>query len=212
MQSFTQLTGIAVPLDRANVDTDMIIPKQFLKSIKRSGFGPNLFDELRYLDEGQPDQDSTQRPVNPDFVLNYPRYQGAKILLARQNFGCGSSREHAPWALLDFGLSCVIAPSFADIFYNNCFKNGILPITLLDEQMDQLFEDAQGQLGFELTVDLEAGLITGGSAGDIAFTVDSFRRHCLLHGLDDIGLTLEKTSQIKRYEQKRQQQAPWLFV
>ena len=212
MQAFTQLSGIAVPLDRANVDTDMIIPKQFLKSIKRSGFGPNLFDELRYLDEGQPDQDSTQRPINPDFVLNYPRYQGAKILLARQNFGCGSSREHAPWALLDFGLSCVIAPSFADIFYNNCFKNGILPITLLDEQMDQLFEDAQGQLGFELTVDLEAGLITGGSAGDIAFTVDSFRRHCLLHGLDDIGLTLEKTSQIKRYEQKRQQQAPWLFV
>ena len=170
MQAFTQLTGIAVPLDRANVDTDMIIPKQFLKSIKRSGFGPNLFDELRYLDEGQPDQDSTQRPINHDFVLNYPRYQGAKILLARQNFGCGSSREHAPWALLDFGLSCVIAPSFADIFYNNCFKNGILPITLLDEQMDQLFEDAQGQLGFELTVDLEAGLITGGSAGDIAFT------------------------------------------
>ena len=212
MQAFTQLTGIAVPLDRANVDTDMIIPKQFLKSIKRSGFGPNLFDELRYLDEGQPDQDSTQRPINHDFVLNYPRYQGAKILLARQNFGCGSSREHAPWALLDFGVSCVIAPSFADIFYNNCFKNGILPITLLDEQMDQLFEDAQGQLGFELTVDLEAGLITGGSAGDIAFTVDSFRRHCLLNGLDDIGLTLEKTSQIKRYEQKRQQQAPWLFV
>ena len=212
MQAFTQLSGIAVPLDRANVDTDMIIPKQFLKSIKRSGFGPNLFDELRYLDEGQPDQDSTQRPINPDFVLNYPRYQGAKILLARQNFGCGSSREHAPWALLDFGLSCVIAPSFADIFYNNCFKNGILPITLLDEQMDQLFEDAQGQLGFELTVDLEMGLITGGSAGDIAFSVDSFRRHCLLHGLDDIGLTLEKTSQIKRYEQKRQQQAPWLFV
>ena len=212
MQAFTQLSGIAVPLDRANVDTDMIIPKQFLKSIKRSGFGPNLFDELRYLDEGQPDQDSTQRPINPDFVLNYPRYQGAKILLARQNFGCGSSREHAPWALLDFGVSCVIAPSFADIFYNNCFKNGILPITLLDEQMDQLFEDAQGQLGFELTVDLEAGLITGSSAGDIAFTVDSFRRHCLLHGLDDIGLTLEKTSQIKRYEQKRQQQAPWLFV
>ena len=212
MQAFTQLSGIAVPLDRANVDTDMIIPKQFLKSIKRSGFGPNLFDELRYLDEGQPDQDSTKRHINPDFVLNYPRYQGAKILLARQNFGCGSSREHAPWALLDFGVSCVIAPSFADIFYNNCFKNGILPITLLDEQMDQLFDDAQGQLGFELTVDLEVGLITGGSAGDIAFTVDSFRRHCLLHGLDDIGLTLEKTSQIKRYEQTRQQQAPWLFV
>ena len=212
MQAFTQLSGLAVPLDRANVDTDMIIPKQFLKSIKRSGFGPNLFDELRYLDEGQPDQDSTQRPINPDFVLNYPHYQGAKMLLARQNFGCGSSREHAPWALLDFGVSCVIAPSFADIFYNNCFKNGILPITLLDEQMDRLFEDAQGQLGFELTVDLEVGLITGGSAGDIAFTVDTFRRHCLLHGLDDIGLTLEKTRQIKRYEQKRKQQAPWLFI
>ena len=212
MQAFTQLSGLAVPLDRANVDTDMIIPKQFLKSIKRSGFGPNLFDELRYLDEGQPDQDSTQRPINPDFVLNFPRYKGAKILLARQNFGCGSSREHAPWALLDFGLSCVIAPSFADIFYNNCFKNGILPITLLDEQMDQLFEDAQGQIGFELTVDLEAGVITGSSAGDIAFSVDSFRRHCLLHGLDDIGLTLEKTSQIKQYEKKRQQQAPWLFT
>ncbi len=212
MQAFTQLSGLAVPLDRANVDTDMIIPKQFLKSIKRSGFGPNLFDELRYLDEGQPDQDSTQRPINPDFVLNFPRSKGAKILLARQNFGCGSSREHAPWALLDFGLSCVIAPSFADIFYNNCFKNGILPITLLDEQMDQLFEDAQGQVGFELTVDLEAGVITGSSAGDIAFSVDSFRRHCLLHGLDDIGLTLEKTSQIKQYEQKRQQQAPWLFT
>ena len=212
MQAFTQLSGLAVPLDRANVDTDMIIPKQFLKSIKRSGFGPNLFDELRYLDEGQPDQDSTQRPINPDFVLNFPRNKGAKILLARQNFGCGSSREHAPWALLDFGLSCVIAPSFADIFYNNCFKNGILPITLLDEQMDQLFEDAQGQVGFELTVDLEAGVITGSSAGDIAFSVDSFRRHCLLHGLDDIGLTLEKTSQIKQYEQKRQQQAPWLFT
>ena len=211
MQAFTQLRGLAVPLDRANVDTDMIIPKQFLKSIKRSGFGPNLFDELRYLDEGQPDQDSTQRPINPDFVLNFPRYKGAKILLARQNFGCGSSREHAPWALLDFGLSCVIAPSFADIFYNNCFKNGILPITLLDEQMDQLFEDAQGQVGFELTVDLEKGLITGSRAGDIAFSVDSFRRHCLLHGLDDIALTLEKTSHIKQYEQKRQQQAPWLF-
>jgi 3-isopropylmalate/(R)-2-methylmalate dehydratase small subunit len=211
MQAFTQLSGIAVPLDRANVDTDMIIPKQFLKSIKRSGFGPNLFDELRYLDEGQPDQDSTQRPINPDFVLNFPRYKGAKILLARQNFGCGSSREHAPWALLDFGLSCVIAPSFADIFYNNCFKNGILPITLLDEQMDQLFEDAQGQVGFELTVDLEKGLITGSRAGDIAFSVDSFRRHCLLHGLDDIALSLEKTSHIKQYEKKRQQQAPWLF-
>jgi 3-isopropylmalate/(R)-2-methylmalate dehydratase small subunit len=212
MQAFTQLTGIAAPLDRANVDTDMIIPKQFLKSIKRSGFGPNLFDQLRYLDEGQPDQDSSQRPINPDFVLNFPRYNGAKILLARGNFGCGSSREHAPWALLDFGISCVIAPSFADIFYNNCFKNGILPITLLDEQVDQLFEDTQAKEGFELTVDLEAGVISGSSTGDIAFSIDSFRRHCLLNGLDDIGLTLEHTDSIKRYEQKRRQQTPWLFA
>ena len=212
MQAFTQLTGITAPLDRANVDTDMIIPKQFLKSIKRSGFGPNLFDELRYLDEGQPDQDSSGRPINPDFVLNLPRYKGAKILLARGNFGCGSSREHAPWALLDFGFSCVIAPSFADIFYNNCFKNGILPITLLSEQLDQLFEDTQATSGFELTVDLEAGVIQGSSAGDITFNIDSFRRHCLLNGLDDIGLTLEQADNIKRYEQKRQQQAPWLFA
>jgi len=212
MQAFTQLTGIAAPLDRANVDTDMIIPKQFLKSIKRSGFGPNLFDQLRYLDEGQPDQDSSKRPINPDFVLNFPRYNGAKILLARGNFGCGSSREHAPWALLDFGISCVIAPSFADIFYNNCFKNGILPITLLDEQVDQLFEDTQAKEGFELTVDLEAGVISGSSTGDIAFSIDSFRRHCLLNGLDDIGLTLEHTDSIKRYEQKRRQQTPWLFA
>jgi 3-isopropylmalate/(R)-2-methylmalate dehydratase small subunit len=211
MQAFTQLTGITAPLDRANVDTDMIIPKQFLKSIKRSGFGPNLFDQLRYLDEGQPDQDSSKRPINPDFVLNLPRYNGAKILLARGNFGCGSSREHAPWALLDFGISCVIAPSFADIFYNNCFKNGILPITLLDEQVDQLFADTQAKEGFELTVDLEAGAIHGSSDGDITFSIDSFRRHCLLNGLDDIGLTLEHTDSIKRYEQKRQQQAPWLF-
>ena len=211
MQAFTQLTGITAPLDRANVDTDMIIPKQFLKSIKRSGFGPNLFDELRYLDEGQPDQDASKRPINPDFVLNFPRYKGAKILLAKDNFGCGSSREHAPWALLDFGISCVIAPSFADIFYNNCFKNGMLPITLLSEQVDQLFEDTQANKGFELTVDLETGVIRGSSAGDIDFSIDSFRRHCLLNGLDDIGLTLEQTSSIKRYEQKRQQQAPWLF-
>ena len=212
MQAFTQLTGLAVPLDRANVDTDMIIPKQFLKSIKRSGFGPNLFDELRYLDEGQPDQDSSQRPINPDFVLNFPRYKGAKILLARDNFGCGSSREHAPWALLDFGISCVIAPSFADIFYNNCFKNGILPIILMDEQVDQLFEDTLSKEGFELTVDLDAGVIRGSSAGDIEFNIDGFRRHCLLHGLDDIGLTLEQSGNIKKYEQKRQQQAPWLFT
>ncbi|MDC9720774.1 MAG: 3-isopropylmalate dehydratase small subunit [Gammaproteobacteria bacterium] len=211
MQAFTQLTGIVAPLDRVNVDTDMIIPKQFLKSIKRSGFGPNLFDELRYLDEGQPDQNSSQRPINPDFVLNFPRYKNTKILLARDNFGCGSSREHAPWALLDFGISCVIAPSFADIFYNNCFKNGILPITLMDEQVDQLFEDTEAKEGFQLTVDLAAEVIRGSSVGNIAFTIDSFRRHCLLNGLDDIGLTLEQASSIKSYEQQRQQQAPWLF-
>jgi 3-isopropylmalate/(R)-2-methylmalate dehydratase small subunit len=212
MQAFTQLTGIAAPLDRANVDTDMIIPKQFLKSIKRSGFGPNLFDELRYLDEGQPDQDSSNRPVNPDFVLNLPRYKGAKILLARDNFGCGSSREHAPWALLDYGFSCVIAPSFADIFYNNCFKNGILPITLLSEQVEQLFADTKANEGFQLTIDLEAGVIKGASTGDIGFNIDSFRRHCLLNGLDDIGLTLEQADSIKAYEQKAKQAAPWMFT
>ena len=211
MKKFKNLKSIPAHMPILNIDTDMIIPKQFLKSIKRSGFGPNLFDELRYLDEGQPDQDSSKRPINPDFVLNFPRYKGAKILLAKDNFGCGSSREHAPWALLDFGISCVIAPSFADIFYNNCFKNGMLPITLLSEQVDQLFEDTQANKGFELTVDLETGVIRGSSAGDIAFSIDSFRRHCLLNGLDDIGLTLEQTSSIKRYEQKRQQQAPWLF-
>ena len=211
MQAFTQLTGVVAPLDRANVDTDMIIPKQFLKSIKRSGFGPNLFDELRYLDEGQPDADNSQRPLNPDFILNQARYAGTNILLARDNFGCGSSREHAPWALLDFGIRCVIAPSFADIFYNNCFKNGILPITLLDDDVDALFEQTFANQGFELTIDLEAGLIKGAKGDDIAFSVDAFRRHCLLNGLDDIGLTLEQSDFIKRYEQKRQSQTPWLF-
>ena len=211
MQAFTQLTGVVAPLDRANVDTDMIIPKQFLKSIKRSGFGPNLFDELRYLDEGQPDADNSQRPLNPDFILNQARYAGTNILLARDNFGCGSSREHAPWALLDFGIRCVIAPSFADIFYNNCFKNGILPITLLDDDVDALFEQTFATRGFELTIDLEAGLIKGAKGDDIAFSVDAFRRHCLLNGLDDIGLTLEQSDFIKRYEQKRQSQTPWLF-
>ena len=212
MQAFTQLTGIVAPLDRANVDTDMIIPKQFLKSIKRSGFGPNLFDELRYLDEGQPDADNSQRPLNMDFILNHQRYAGTSILLARDNFGCGSSREHAPWALMDYGIRCVIAPSFADIFYNNCFKNGILPITLLDEQVDALFEQTFANTGFALTIDLEAGLIKGAQGGEIAFSIDAFRRHCLLLGLDDIGLTLEQASFIKRYEEKRKAQAPWLFA
>ncbi len=212
MQAFTQLTGIVAPLDRANVDTDMIIPKQFLKSIKRTGFGPNLFDELRYLDEGQPDKDNSQRPLNPDFILNQPRYKGTQILLARDNFGCGSSREHAPWALLDFGIRCVIAPSFADIFYNNCFKNGILPITLLDDQVEVLFDQTYKTEDFELTVDLDKQVIQGGADGDLAFHVDDFRRHCMLHGLDEIGLTLQQADAIKTYEVKRQQQAPWLFL
>lgn len=211
MDKFTQLQGLVAPMDRANVDTDMIIPKQFLKSIKRSGFGPNLFDELRYLDEGQPDQDCAGRPLNPDFVLNQARYQGASVLLARQNFGCGSSREHAPWALLDFGFRCVIAPSYADIFYNNCFKNGILPIVLDDAIVDSLFKEAEATEGYQLTVDLEAKVIRTPAGREIGFDVDDFRRHCLLNGLDDIGLTLENADQIKAYEAKRKAQSPWLF-
>ena len=212
MQAFTQLTGVVSPLDRANVDTDMIIPKQFLKSIKRSGFGPNLFDELRYLDEGKPDMDNSGRPLNPEFVLNQARYAGTNILLARDNFGCGSSREHAPWALEDFGIRCVIAPSFADIFYNNCFKNGILPITLLDDQVDALFEETFANEGYELTIDLEAEVICGAKGGDIPFSIDAFRRHCLLNGLDDIGLTLEQADAIKAYEAKAKQKTPWMFA
>ncbi|OOV88307.1 3-isopropylmalate dehydratase small subunit [Oceanospirillum linum] len=211
MEKFTQLDGLVAPMDRANVDTDMIIPKQFLKSIKRSGFGPNLFDELRYLDEGKPDQDCSQRPKNPDFVLNQPRYDGASILLARQNFGCGSSREHAPWALLDYGFRCVIAPSFADIFYNNCFKNGILPIVLDDATVDSLFTEVAGAEGYRLTVDLDAKEIRTPSGRSITFDVDDFRRHCLINGLDDIGLTLEKSDAIKAFEAKHQASQPWLF-
>ncbi|WP_028300394.1 3-isopropylmalate dehydratase small subunit [Oceanospirillum beijerinckii] len=211
MDKFTQLDGLTAPMDRANVDTDMIIPKQFLKSIKRSGFGPNLFDELRYLDEGKPDQDCTGRPLNEDFVLNQSRYQGASVLLARQNFGCGSSREHAPWALLDYGFRCVIAPSFADIFYNNCFKNGILPIILDEDTVDSLFKEVEAEEGYRLVVDLEAKEIRTPGGRTIAFDVDDFRRHCLLNGLDDIGLTLEDADQIRAYEEKRKQKAPWLF-
>lgn len=210
MQKFTVLEGLVAPMDRANVDTDMIIPKQFLKSIKRTGFGPNLFDELRYLDEGQPDQDVSGRPLNPDFFLNKPRYQGAEILLARSNFGCGSSREHAPWALLDYGFRCIIAPSFADIFFNNCFKNGILPIVLPDEQVEQLFQACYAEEGFTVKVDLQAQQITAGNL-QFSFDVDSFRKHCLLNGLDDIGLTLEDSDAIKAFEKKWQQQSPWLF-
>ena len=211
MKKFTQLTGIAAPLDRANVDTDMIIPKQFLKSIKRSGFGPNLFDELRYLDEGQPDQDCSGRPLNPDFVLNLPRYQGCSILLARENFGCGSSREHAPWALDDFGIRAVIAPSFADIFFNNCFKNGLLPIVLEEQDVDALFQEVEASEGAELSIDLERQVVIRANGDELAFDIDAFRKHCLLNGLDDIGLTLQHADAIRDYEAKRRAEAPWLF-
>ena len=210
MQKFETFTGTVCPLDRSNVDTDAIIPKQFLKSIKRTGFGPNLFDEWRYLDHGEPGMDNSKRPLNPDFVLNDPRYQGASILLARENFGCGSSREHAPWALEDDGFRVIIAPSFADIFFNNCFKNGLLPIALDNDTVDRLFAMAQGEQALEISVDLEAQkLVVHGE--EIAFDVDSFRKHCLLEGLDDIGLTLQHVDEIRAYEEKRKQTAPWLF-
>lgn len=211
MRKFTKLTGVVAPLDRANVDTDMIIPKQFLKSIKRTGFGKNLFDELRYLDEGKPDQSCEGRPLNTEFVLNQARYAGASVLLARQNFGCGSSREHAPWALDDFGFRVVIAPSFADIFFNNCFKNGLLPIVLSEEQVDQLFSEVEVNEGYALSVDLDAQTVTTPSGDSFSFDVDAFRKHCLLNGLDDIGVTLESADQIKAYEERRRQETPWLF-
>lgn len=211
MEKFETFTALVAPLDRANVDTDAIIPKQFLKSIKRTGFGPNLFDEWRYLDIGEPGEDCTHRPVNPEFVLNQPRYKGAKILLTRENFGCGSSREHAPWALKDYGFDVIIAPSFADIFFNNCFKNGILPITLSDQQVDELFKEVEANEGYQLTVDLENQLIFTPSNQQIPFDVDSFRRHCLLNGLDDIGLTLVHQDDIRAYETKARAATPWLF-
>ena len=211
MRPFTKHTGIAAPLDLANVDTDMIIPKQFLKSIKRTGFGKNLFDELRYEDEGQPDQECTGRPLRRDFVLNQARYQGSSILLARKNFGCGSSREHAPWALDDYGFRSVIAPSFADIFYNNCFKNGLLPIVLTEEEVDQLFKEVAANEGYELTIDLEAQKVISPSGAEFSFEVDAFRKHCLLNGLDDIGLTLQESDAINAYEEQRMKTAPWLF-
>lgn len=211
MRAFTQHKGVVAPMDRSNVDTDMIIPKQFLKSIKRSGFGPNLFDELRYLDEGKPDQDCSQRPLNPDFFLNQPRYKDASILLARRNFGCGSSREHAPWALDDYGFRVIIAPSFADIFYNNCFKNGLLPIVLNEEVVDRLFDEVKGDEGYRLEVDLDAQVVKTPTGEQFTFEVDSFRKHCLLNGLDDIGVTLEDGDVIKEYEAARRKSAPWLF-
>ena len=211
MQSFKNFTGIVAPLDRANVDTDAIIPKQFLKSIERTGFGPYLFDEWRYLDRGEPGMDCTDRPLNPAFLLNDPRYQGAEILLARENFGCGSSREHAPWALADYGFKVIVAPSFADIFFNNCFKNGILPVVLDASIIEKLFEQAAGDEAMRIDVDLvEHGLrLSGGT--EIFFEVDPFRRHCLLEGLDDIGLTLQQTGEIKTFEDKRREQTPWLY-
>ncbi|WP_413436881.1 3-isopropylmalate dehydratase small subunit [Sulfuriferula sp. GW1] len=212
MRAFTLLDGLVVPLDRANVDTDAIIPKQFLKSIKRSGFGPNLFDEWRYLDHGEPGQDASSRPKNPDFVLNQPRYQGAQVLLARENFGCGSSREHAPWALEDFGLRALIAPSFADIFYNNCFKNGLLPIVLDAASVDQLFRETEATPGYALQVDLERQTVTTPAGESFGFDVDAHRKYCLLNGLDDIGLTLQQADKIKAYEERRKAEAPWLFV
>jgi len=210
MEKFIKLTGIVLPLDRSNVDTDAIIPKQFLKSIKRSGFGPNLFDEWRYLDHGEPGMDNSKRQINPDFILNKEQYQGAQVLLARDNFGCGSSREHAPWALLDYGFRVIIAPSFADIFFNNCFKNGILPIQLSEEIVQKLFEQAT-VAGYQVKVDLEAQVISLPDNETINFEIDSFRKHCLLNGLDDIGLTLQHVDSIKEYESKRSIEAPWLF-
>ncbi|MCB1649710.1 MAG: 3-isopropylmalate dehydratase small subunit [Pseudomonadales bacterium] len=211
MRKFEKQSGLVMPLNRANVDTDFIIPKQFLKSIKRSGFGVNLFDEHRYLDKGEPGRDNSQRPLNPDFVMNQPRYQGASVLLARENFGCGSSREHAPWALDDYGFRVIIAPSFADIFFNNCFKNGILPIVLDEKIVDRLFGEVEEQEGYALTVDLEAQQILLPGGESIPFEVDAFRKYCLLNGLDDIGLTLQDADKIKAFEQQWRGVSPWYF-
>ncbi|EEG08927.1 3-isopropylmalate dehydratase small subunit [Pseudogulbenkiania ferrooxidans] len=212
MKAFTTLNGLVCPLDRANVDTDAIIPKQFLKSIKRSGFGPNLFDEWRYLDHGEPGMDNSARQLNPDFVLNYPRYAGAQVLLARENFGCGSSREHAPWALEDYGFRVVIAPSFADIFFNNCYKNGLLPIVLPAEAVDQLFKESQATEGYRLDIDLAAQTVTTPSGQSFAFDITEHRKHCLLNGLDEIGLTLAQADKIRAYEEKLKAEKPWLLA
>lgn len=212
MQKFSQLEGLVAPLDRANVDTDAIIPKQFLKSIKRSGFGPNAFDEWRYLDHGEPGMDNSKRSTNPDFVLNQARYQGAQILLTRENFGCGSSREHAPWALEDYGFRVIIAPSFADIFFNNCFKNGLLPIKLAADKVDVLFKAVEANAGYKLKVDLEQQTIAMPDGAVYPFEVDAHRKYCLLNGLDDIGLTLRHVSDIKAFEAKHCAAQPWLFA
>ncbi|GGX50428.1 3-isopropylmalate dehydratase small subunit [Undibacterium squillarum] len=211
MQKFTIVDGLVAPLDRANVDTDAIIPKQFLKSIQRTGFGPNLFDEWRYLDHGEPGMDNSKRPLNPDFVLNEARYQGASVLLTRKNFGCGSSREHAPWALEQYGFRAIIAPSFADIFFNNCFKNGVLPIVLSEVQVDQLFNEVRAFPGFRLVIDLEAQTVsTVNGSQSYAFNVDPFRKYCLLNGLDDIGLTLCNEQKIRSFEEQHLARFPWL--
>jgi len=211
MQAFTSLTGLVAPLDRANVDTDAIIPKQFLKSIKRTGFGPNLFDEWRYLDHGEPGQDCTQRPLNPDFVLNQARYRGAEILLARRNFGCGSSREHAAWALGDYGFRAIVAPSFADIFHTNAFKNGLLLVVLEEERIERLFREVEATPGYRLSVDLQAQTVTTPDGTVMDFEVDAFKKHCLLNGLDEIDLTMQHAQEIRDYERRRRRQAPWLF-
>ena len=210
MDKFIVHTGIVAPLDRENVDTDAIMPKQFLKSIKRTGFGPNLFDEWRYLDHGEPGQDNSRRPLNPDFVLNQPRYQGASVLVARKNFGCGSSREHAPWALQQYGFRALIAPSFADIFFNNCFKNGVLPIVLSEQQVDHLFNETYAFNGYQLTIDLEAQVVRTPDGREYPFEVDGFRKYCLLNGFDDIGLTLRHADKIRAFEAERIAKQPWL--
>lgn len=212
MQAFTTHTGLVAPLDRENVDTDLIIPKQFLKSIKRTGFGPNLFDELRYLDHGEPGMDNESRPKNPDFVLNQPRYQGASILLARKNFGCGSSREHAPWALLQYGFRAIIAPSFADIFFNNSFKNGLLPIVLTELEVARLFDEVKAFPGYELRIDLERQVVISPSGEEFHFEIDASRKNSLLKGLDEIGNTLQKADQIKQFEAERLARHPWLVA
>ncbi len=211
MKSFTQHSGLVAPMDQANVDTDLIIPKQFLKSIKRTGFGPNLFDSVRYLDNGEPGMDNSQRQLNPDFPLNHPRYKGASILLARENFGCGSSREHAPWALDEYGFRAVIAPSYADIFFGNCFKNGLLPIVLDEAIVDTLFNDMYADEGYALSIDLEAQEVVTPNGERYCFEIDAFRKHCMVNGFDDISLTLQQSDSIRQYETDLKARSPWLF-
>ena len=212
MKAFTQLNGLVCPLDRANVDTDAIIPKQFLKSIKRSGFGPYLFDEWRYTDQGEPGMDCTNRPLRNDFVLNQSRYRGAEILLARDNFGCGSSREHAPWAIEDYGFRAIIAPSFADIFFSNCYKNGVLPIVLTAASVDKLFAECSAREGYKLEIDLQSQTVVTPSGESFGFDITSHRKHCLMNGLDEIGLTLQHADAIKAFEARHQLAQPWLFA